>query len=618
MICFSELTEKEKRYFKKTVEEVKSNKTTLPEKMYAIKLLQQKIGKPVLQEAYEKFAAAQKIKKESPKIELTDSEKEFASNYKIDAAIERADYLKKKYMDKLGEKNIFALLKKYNELGLSAKEFSKMTKQERWISIAVDSHAKVLALKDAQQKIQEKGVKTYFDLDGKKYVAIHSDNSVRVVAADTGITVGEYGVKESDNNDRIREILPKVDKTLVEKFENPDPSEYIPRGLPDRIIHELRKQYPVKENGEIPIQRKLFSVKSDRGLFAEHDFPFRNIVSSDESASSLETILEYLPRTVRSMIENDNNPQEKVVFIGKLHHFANIMNSLEVPVEEVWEPNFELNEFGSLVQKKKSLYRDPNYLQLLGKFEEVERKGPDGKKIKSYRLKLDPQIDEIIRFYSMKAMSGIKEAINNISTMDDNEISKKFGLDQDAIIELRNKYLPNGLVPIAMISHQAAVDAFSQIAINVSADFDIRLKEGIIASLDSLIRATIANSEYAIYANSSDTIEAMKENVRKQYPTEGLSGEMLTKRNEIVREKLTEIDNFGVLDGKRRAMFKLNEEAFNLVADNKVVFTSKDVFEVVNKLRYINASDKRTLPSETPILVRPKFMRKTNYETTPL
>ncbi|MCD6434991.1 MAG: hypothetical protein J7L15_01165, partial [Clostridiales bacterium] len=303
-------------------------------------------------------------------------------------------------------------------------------------------------------------------------------------------------------------------------------------------------------------------------------------------------------------------------FLADMDYFNELFSKLNVPNEETWKVNFELNEYGELVQKNKSKYVAPNYLEYIGEYKTRTRTRADGTTVTYNQLVLDPAIDEIIKFYSIKAMSDMNSMATEALAMDDAKIAKTFNLVPSDVAKIK-ELLGEGIVPVSSFINDVSQDAFDQIGITINANMSMDIKDGIIASVASLIKATMINSKYIDHVNSKDTIENKKKAANSKIYNDNKLAYNYNTAPKNIQEQINNseesINNEYKFEGKNLSFYKLNVDVFG---NTKNIKKHQKAFGVMNKLQYLSLNKTRKSPSLEPIEAYANVMLRTNYEQT--
>ncbi len=532
------------------------------------------------------------------------------------AKINKIDELQKD----LGNKTLFVELK--NLFILQNEKFIK----DRIVELNAEekNFANMIEYGTKTNDKQAKPITKAFMLDGTKYIAVHSEGSVRVVDSETMKDIGIFSTYTDDIKQRNIDIIEQTSDALIENFDE----EFSTLGA--EIVQDLRIDNPIKNKTDIPIERQIIRENKNSGLFAN----IKNAISrlnpllngteksepdTQKYVDSIEEITAFIPTNVREMILGDKSPTESKMFMDNMQHFLNVFDSLDVPIEEVWKKNFELNNNGDIVQIQGSKYISPNYLQFLGSFKTVKNnkikdKNIDSKYKQTDQLVLNDAVGEIVKFYSIKAMADMKEMIENINGKEISDIARVLNVDTMIAYKLKNEFIEHNTIPVSSFISDAAKDAYNQLGITVSSGVNMEIKDGIIASLKALISATLVESEYITH----DTFESEKETILAIAEAEKKSKDNKKSNTEIDSEaniKIQSIANKYDFDGKHFAMYTLNEEAFK--SEGKKINGMNESFYIINKLKYLNVNEKRKVPTLKPTPKAPKTILNSSYNANP-
>ncbi len=471
-------------------------------------------------------------------------------------------------------------------------------------------------VKNKESDSEVKAIASPVVLDGKKFIATHSQNKFRIINPITGDVIVEQDTFESDPKERTAEIITALDAELTKQFNDKENHPAINRNFQETVLNNLRTRFPINQDGSIPIERKIFKAKEKTSLFsvdknAMVDLHKLMITDPEAYVEKVEAIKNILPQGIRQIIFEDVSQQDLDLFTGThLPAFSEVLSNIKV-TEEIGnkEFNFELNDKGEVVQKTGSKYISPNYLFMLAQNENTSKDG------KSHSVKLPKEYNEIVRFFSVKALSDMHSMITELRGANTEDIVKKFGLDPDMAVKMQEQIIANDMLPASSFIRDAAKAAFDELGLSVNANINMELKEGIIASIDAHIRSTLANSNYITYNNSKDSIEYARNKVSKELllsfgkKSVGSLTEQERKSYNQQYSQLLKVReeqyNFGE---KHFSIFKLNYEAFNE--------KHEDAFAAINKLQYLSDNFARPLPSYEPV-APDKTMIRSTYPTTP-
>jgi hypothetical protein len=230
---------------------------------------------------------------------------------------------------------------------------------------------------------------------------------------------------------------------------------------------------------------------------------------------------------------------------------------------------------------------------------------------------------EIIRFFSVKAMSDMNAMISDLNGSDIEEISKKFSLSAEMAKKLQDDFIVNGIVPASSFVGDAAKAAFDELGLGMNANINMELKEGILATINAHIRSTLANSKYVDYVSSKSAIEAEKSKVRTLLLTNygnrqpyQLNSTELAQYNKDATILLKAIDDRYNFEDSHFALFRFNSDAFDNVGTQKdPILEYENAFRAINKLQYLTDSFSRPLPSFEATTDNGTMIRST-YEIT--
>ncbi len=458
-------------------------------------------------------------------------------------------------------------------------------------------------------------------LDGQKYTAIQSENQIRIFKNNTNNNIANVKVSNNTIEERNQATLKVIDRIESIRFKDEVKYPLENRNLGYRIVNTVKNKYKMAKDGAVNIGRKIIQAKDIAGVFGSVFEPFSSLKelrksSTEEYNKRLGEIIDYIPKSVSDIILNKKSEGTQEAFIADMEYFNDMFENLSVPKEEVWIANFELNENGELVQKNKSKYVAPNYLEYLGEYKTRTRTREDGTKVKYQQLVLDPAIDEIVKFYAIKTMSDMDTMASESLAMDDAKIAKDFNIQPSEVSKIK-EMLAEGIVPISSVINDVSKDAFDQIGISINANMSMDIKDGIIASMASLIKATIRNSKYVEHVNSKNTIEAKKKAANKKIYSDNKVVANYKDAPKYVQDQINEaqniINNEYKFEGKNLSFYKLNIDAFE---NTKEIKKHQKVFGVMNKLQYLSLNKTRNTPKLEPISEYSNVMLRTNYGQT--
>ena len=482
-----------------------------------------------------------------------------------------------------------------------------------------------------------------FILDSQKYIAVHSAKSIRVVDAKTMKDIGTFKTTESSIKERNKDIVSRTSTVLTGEFQ-----ERLDRGmdfttLGERIVNTLRNKHKVENGNKIPVERKIIKSKDNAGLFASIQGIFSgnetrksmnellngNLEEKTKYAEEMNKILNFIPANIKEIIFGEEKPEQKEEFNNNIQHFLNVFDDMNVPAEEVWRQNFKVKENGELVQIGHSKYVSPNYLQLIGKFKTIKNENVTGSDIsdqlkQSDRLELDPAVEEIVKFYSVKAMADMKEMIELLNGKNIEQVSKLMDVDMQTAYKIKTDFIESNTIPVSSFISDAAKDAYSQLGITMNSDMNVELKDGLVASLAALIQATLVNSEYITHnsAKSEKEIVSQQANDAKNQDIPGNDSAYKAEVNAWAKAMYSEINekyNFTNNSGQKNlAMYTLNIEEFSKKDGENVRLNGyKEAFGIVNKLKYLNINENRQMPTLVPVTNTAKNIKNKTYNVNP-
>jgi len=378
----------------------------------------------------------------------------------------------------------------------------------------------------------------------------------------------------------------------------------------DRIIQKIRELNPLKDDGSIPFIRTMFRSKKGKTLFTEHENPFMN--KNLEPKERLKQIIKYIPKAIKDVIiGNDKEKMDELElnFQSLLH----IMEKTNIAKEKVFKIQYKLNEKGEFVPINNTLYKQPNYLYLLGHFKEVISENENsliGSNYKYYELVLDPQVEEVIRFYTANALSEMKSLDLKLNAMSIDDIAKDFNLSYSDAEKMKEFHFANGHIPLSIFMQSIAKDAFDQLGIKVNKNIDIEIQNGIISSINAMIRSTLLNSDFVFDVNSEEYItNLINDRIKNITINDNDSEEIVSAKQSVINTVISDIKE--IYNGKlnEQKYFKINYDALKL-NDTDI---SEFAFKAINKLKYISNKEKRGFPTLTPQLPS-QLMMKSNYK----
>jgi len=471
------------------------------------------------------------------------------------------------------------------------------------------------AKKDEKNKvINSGGIVTPITVDGNNFIAIHSEKQMRVFYADSGKIFGIFFTEESDIDDRKNELNKLISDHLDKRFKNVNEYPNDNRNLPNRIQQVIREKYPIDDNGDFHIARKMFSVDKESGLFANYDTPFSKLFklveegNDEEYKNILNEITEFMPSTIKDILIGERNGEKAKEFVDAMRYFIAAMNALNVPAEKVWTRKYKLSDIGAFETTNNSTINTPNYLELLGKFETEDQEFilEDGTSVKvPYKtLVLDKNIDEIIKFYSIKAMADMNKMLSDLSNENDSDIAKNMNIEIYEVQKMRNLISQN-ILPASSFIQDAAADALSQIGIKINVDINMDIKAGLEATIASLIKNTMQQSMFVDYVSSKDAIKNEQLEVSRNLIEAGATEKEIFSEFEKIEDRYRFKEN-------NFSFFRLNKKAFGSDKEDY-----KKTFLAVNKLKYISVNSQRSFPSLEPISDVRTRMVKSSYESNP-
>ncbi len=468
-------------------------------------------------------------------------------------------------------------------------------------------------------------------LDGEKYLAIHSAKNIRIFKDGINSVLMTMNTDLTSLKDRNTQIKKELSTELSRQFKSTDENLFTNRNLPNRMVNTNRNQYPLNEDGKAvdkdgkpSIIRDIFKASGNLGLFANVSIPFTNMYEIWQSGAKnkdmtdyenqINSMKEYIPKTVRDILFNKKSEAQTIKFNNDMGMFLETFSRLEVPTEQVWKNNFYMNTDGELVQDLFSLYKYPNYMQILGEFK--NKTTTDGKIYQE--LVLDKNVAEIVKFYSIKAMADMYKLQQEMSGKTDDEIAKALGISLDNASKMRDEFIVNGVMPISSFVNDSAKDAFDQLGLVVNANINMDIKSGLVASLNAMIRATLANSEYMDYVSTPEAVLAEQNQAESliiknsgKTRQQALADKATMKNISDERNRIYNKYQFG---DKTFSMFRLNTKPFDFKDDNPDAY--RNTFAAVNKLQYLSLNEQRRAPSKTKILEVSDYMLKTKYKQT--
>ncbi len=513
----------------------------------------------------------------------------------------------------------------------------------------VDELLDAIENEKAKQLKLKSGKKQMVIMDGNAYLVIYGQQFIRAIDTTTNETILSLARKDIDDTSwKTREVAikQKLSDTITKNF---DSGKYGKLTLPQRIVQSIRKMSPtISEDGKVAKIRNFFKVKEadQLSLFSKVNKPFTSINPDGDTSAAYTNLVNSIPKHIRDIIngisterDEDGNlvPTNSAIELAQnIPFMIKVMNDLVVPTEQVINRNYGINEDGTFgLQNLSSKYKDPNYLELLGSYVEKTENG-----VNYYELQLDPAIEEIIKFYSVKAITDIEELSVKLGTSSVQDISADFGISIDEAQEMQHVYLNDKAVPASSVISSSAKDAFKQIGMIVNPNIDIKIKTGLEASIDALIRGTLINDantrDYVQNRSATFDIEAAKAEAKAQIIEEN-PGDTQAKRdqNKIkIGQRYKDIEMYAnTTFGNKTFMFlQLNEEAFvmtekdmntptyNLNAttetglDTKQFSFKNNMIKAMNKMQYIAEPSDRFPPSREPDTEPNSFMIGTKYE----
>ncbi len=219
-------------------------------------------------------------------------------------------------------------------------------------------------------------------------------------------------------------------------------------------------------------------------------------------------------------------------------------------------------------------------------------------------------------------MADMKEMIEILSDKEISEISKIMGVDIQTAYKLKTEFIENNAIPVSSFISDASKDAYSQLGISMNTNMNMELKDGLVASLAALIQATIINSEYVDHNTAQSEKDAVSRQADDAKALPGSNKAHKDSVNQWAKERYSEINekyNFsGFAGAKNLAMYVLNVEAFNKVDGEKTRLNGyKEAFAVVNKLKYLNVSENRLVPTLEPVVHTAQTIKNKTYNVNP-
>jgi len=580
-------------------------------KVLLIDELSNKIGRPVFGKQKDNLLEANKYYKYEPEIQITKAEKIYAvKTYKgddIKALLSENEYIQESIDNgnvsaSNGEGRINANLMKISSMHKGAKPK---------LNISV--------------------------LDGKKYGTILRDGGYRVFDIETG-----FVLLDKETNLEPDELLPtipyEVDQYASSQYADTDKYPLAQRSVQEQIFHNIRSKHPIAKDGTVPIERQMFKSKLKSSIFSTHTKLISSLselyAKEDKTDynNAVEVLKSSLPTGIRQIIFDFVDDAEIKRFENKdLPAFSKLMDSLTVPVEKVnGENNWKVAEDGEIVQKKNSKYISPNYLFLLAE----EQKHVKNKTENYSELIMPEAYNEMIKFFSVKAMSDMKAMIDDLKNENVDEIRKIFSFDSlEQAIHFKDKLLENNMIPASSFIGDAAKAVFDELGIGVNAKMNMKIKEGLLASINTHIRSTLANSKYVNYVSSDKEIQRAKNKMRtailatfsvSEY--NDLTKDQKVSYNKEASEAFKTIESQFDFGDKNLAFFMFNTDSFE-ITNNRVdkngnqlenkypEYEYQDAFRAINKLQHLSENGRRPLPSMQPSSVQDKMVGSTQNAT---
>ena len=381
-----------------------------------------KIGRPVFAKQKNNLLEANKYYKYEPEIKITKAEKIYAvKTYKgedIKALLDENAYIQEsidngKVSSSSGEGRINANLMKVSAMH-----------------------------KDAKPKLNVSV------LDGKKYGTILRDGGYRVFDMETGFVLLDKDT-DLETDELLKSIPYEIDKYAANRYADVDKYPVSQRSVQEQIFNNIRTKYPIEKDGTIPIERQMFKSKNKNSIFSTHTKLISSLselyAKEDKTDynNAVEVLKNSLPTGIRQIIFDFVDDAEIKRFENKdLPAFSKLMDSIDVPTERVnGDINWKVAPDGDIVQKKNSKYLSPNYLFLLAD----EQKKVKNKNEEYTELVMPEAYNEMIKFFSVKAMSDMRSMIDDLKNEDIDEIRKIFSLDSlDQAIHFKEDLIDKG------------------------------------------------------------------------------------------------------------------------------------------------------------------------------
>lgn len=308
-----------------------------------------------------------------------------------------------------------------------------------------------------RQYIDENQVEIKDTMVGPVTIVKESPRGAFVEEAKTGRRVT---VKNVDNKSEITAKINKVVQGSIDKLVNSD-------SLGDRLMGTLAST----TGGVVIVSTRLFRKTKD-SIFGR--------VGKDQLLFSKtnEQIINMLPESFKEFFIN-NDEESKATLNANINALRDFTQSLEI--NKLYGGKLSLNAEG-LVNLEGGTYA--KVLGLLG----TVTKEDTGKGFQSEVITLDPQIEEIVKFYVAKAMADTGKVQGDILTRDQSEVMRDYGIvDEEAYQELYD-YATRGWVSSASIRSAIAKDVYASLGIRVKRDVPGLTENAIMETLGLLVQ----------------------------------------------------------------------------------------------------------------------------------